>query len=171
VVPRTSSRGHAGWVVLLADPRGGRSTAHWRPPQRRRRTTRALATAAGDIPSPGGTGYDRGRVLLMHHCAQWTRCFIAVDVTNGSPYHRRVRRMTAVTLWRSWMSSSSATHDTVSRQPPWRGVASPHVLLMPTVLLALAVLFQAVDTRLATAHPPAHMADTPHALGEQGAGD
>ena len=23
------------------------------------------------------------------------------------------------------MSSSSATHDTVSRQPPWRGVASP----------------------------------------------
>ena len=46
------------------------------------------------------------------------------------------------------MSSSSATHDTVSRQPPWRGVASPHVLLMPTVLLALAVLFQAVDIRL-----------------------
>ena len=56
--------------------------------------------------------------------------------------------MTAVTLWRSWMSSSSATHDTLSRQPPWRGVASPHVLLMPTVLLALAVLFQAVDIRL-----------------------
>ena len=47
------------------------------------------------------------------------------------------------------MSSSSATHDTLSRQPPWRGVASPHVLLMPTVLLALAVLFQAVDTRVA----------------------
>jgi hypothetical protein len=46
------------------------------------------------------------------------------------------------------MSSSSATHDTLSRQPPWRGVASPHVLLMPTVLLALAVLFQAVDIRL-----------------------
>ncbi len=46
------------------------------------------------------------------------------------------------------MSSSSATHDTLSRQPPSRGVASPHVLLMPTVLLALAVLFQAVDTRL-----------------------
>lgn len=47
------------------------------------------------------------------------------------------------------MSPSSATHDTLTRPPLWRGVARPHMLLMPIVLLALGVLFQTVDTSLA----------------------
>ncbi len=99
------------------------------------------------------------------------------------------------------MSPSSATHDTLTRPPLWRGVARPRMLLMPIVLPALGVLFQTIDTSRAkrafdviindgpyplqrrshhrrsptisrtphphSAHPPAHVADTPHALGER----
>jgi hypothetical protein len=46
------------------------------------------------------------------------------------------------------MTPSTATNAILIRQPPWRGVAGPRVLLIPIVLLAVRVLRQIVDNLL-----------------------
>jgi hypothetical protein len=73
---------------------------------------------------------------------------ITVVVTHGPPYHRRVLT-TVITLRTNSMSRSSASHDTLSRQPRWRRVAQPSL-------------------QHSSAEP---LADTHHSLGERCAND